>query len=410
MTIPHCSILGEMDFLIRNPAGRIVSVKDEESYKQWLQKPGFEKVTSDEQTKYYIDREKKFAIGEDVVDYEYGVYISTVTQGGTDGYGIASKNILRHLTDLGAKPSLNYAEQKVGLLFHAPYSITRLETPIKLIYTMFESDKIPEEWPEYLSIADRVIVPSRWCQEVFAKSGVQTQVIPLGYDDDIYKPIQRRPRDKSKQDFVFLHYNAFNIRKGNSEVFKAFVQEFRKDEPVKLVLKTTLNQPPIPMDEYPNIEVITGKIPDEAMQKLLARADCFVFPSRGEGFGMTPLEAMATGLPTIVPNAHGHSEYFDGKYMFEAKVAEQCPALYHRYKGQDVGKMVICDVNHLRRQMRYIYEHQEHALQIGQRASEYVKQYTIKNTAKQLNELISEAKDWKPSRKNSGKILTVKRV
>jgi len=124
--------------------------------------------------------------------------------------------------------------------------------------------------------------------------------------------------------------------------------------------------------------------------QLLASADCFVFPSRGEGFGMTPLEAMATGLPTIVPNAHGITEYFNDAFMYEAKVGEECPALYSRYKGQDVGKMVVCDVDQLAQQMRYIYEHEEEALVKGKAAATYVKQWTLRKTSEKLKQVIDE--------------------
>jgi hypothetical protein len=37
----------------------------------------------------------------------------------------------------------------------------------------------------------------------------------------------------------------------------------------------------------------------------------YVQPSRGEGFGMRPLQAMAQGCPTIATNAHGHAAFGD---------------------------------------------------------------------------------------------------
>lgn len=43
-----------------------------------------------------------------------------------------------------------------------------------------------------------------------------------------------------------------------------------------------------------------GYLRDEVLYALMARAGAFVFPSRDEGFGLPPLEAMRLGVPTVV--------------------------------------------------------------------------------------------------------------
>lgn len=381
-----------MSYYLINPGGRVVATEDATEYNNLIGK-GF-KVPSPEQINEFIagraatitdiQKNRELQKNEDTV------YMATVSQGGKDGYGIASEKLIRELKDLGVKVSRTKDNQKVGLLFHAPYSLLRLDNPIRVIYTMFESDKIPNDWVDYLQAADLVLVPSKWCQETFLKSNVKTTVVPLGYDDRVFT-YQERKRKKT-DDFVFLHYNAYNIRKGFPEVLKAFTKAFRTDEPVKLVFKTTLDTVPLPLppSQYPNIKVINGAVSDQELAELCAKSDAFVFPSRGEGFGMTPLEAMATGLPTIVPNAHGITEYFNSDYMYEVKVAEECPALYSRYKGQDVGNMVICDVDDLAKQMRFIYDHRDEAKRVGREAAEYVKAWTYKNTATKLKEIFDE--------------------
>ena len=396
---------------LKNPGGRIVAIDDSKEALELLTK-GFSKISAREEKDFI---ESRFIMVQAMKDKEQKphspkVYLATVTQSGTDGYGVVSKNILKELRALDVVIDTEQKDQKIGLLLHTPYSIMRLTNPYRIIYTMFESDKIPDDWAEYLLEADEVIVPSKWCQSVFKKAGVESKVIPLGYNDNVYEFFQRRKR----KIFTFTHYNAFNVRKGFLELFKAFTEEFAQDEPVKLVLKTTSNTIPSAMpinpSQYKNIEIITGKKSDSEMKTILDNSDCFVFPSRGEGFGLTPLEAMATGLPVIVPNAHGISEYFDKRYMYGVGIDSEVPAVYSAYKNQDVGKMVKCSVKDLRKQMRYVFNHQKEAREKGKLASEYAKGYTWTKTAEQLNSILMEYHTKPIIKRDLKNVLPLERV
>ena len=376
---------------LNNLSGRIVATDNDDQIKIILQNGGTQ-LTKAEEHEYIAQRiTTAQSMNKGTVDQNpRAIYLSTVTEG-SNGYGNSSKLIKRELSKRGIDPQTFYKNQKVALLYHNPYTISSIESPIRIIYTMFESDKIPEDWIPHLQVADKVLVPSKWCQSIFKKQGIDTIVVPLGYDQETYRPLTRvrKPTDP----YVFLHYEAFNARKGFLELFRAFTKEFDKTEPVRLILKTVQSTPPIPIppSQYPHIEVITEKYNDIQMKDLLTRSDCFVFPSRGEGFGLTPVEAMATGMPAIIPNAHGMTEYFDPSCMIEVQATDTCPALYSRYKNQDVGKMVVCDIPDLMRKMRYAYEHKKETTEMGIRASEHVKQWTIEKTVANLSSIINEA-------------------
>lgn len=53
----------------------------------------------------------------------------------------------------------------------------------------------------------------------------------------------------------------------------------------------------------PENVVMTGYVSDSALRALYEHARMFVFPSRYEGFGMPPLEAMDAGCPVVVSRA-----------------------------------------------------------------------------------------------------------
>lgn len=56
----------------------------------------------------------------------------------------------------------------------------------------------------------------------------------------------------------------------------------------------------------------TDYVPDDAIPVLLARSSAFVFPSRYEGFGMPPLEAISVGVPVIASRIPALEEQLEG--------------------------------------------------------------------------------------------------
>lgn len=310
-----------------------------------------------------------------------------------DGYGNSSVNIKRRIVKQGIHLNTIHTNQKVGLCYHLPNTLSLVHTPIKISYTMFESDQYPQFWEPWLKKADHVLVPTKFCADIMEKNfGVKPEIVPLGYDPDFFYFLDRSDREEGHE-FTFLHFDAFKWRKGWDLIFQAFNEEFGEDEPVRLIFKTTLGITP-PLHQYPKITKIVGQLPQEEMYEVLKQADCFVFPSRGEGFGLTPLEAMATGLRAIIPNHTGMATYFDNRY----NVGLDCVEIDAKYdntelKQLELGHQWQPTIPSLRKAMRAEFEDwkangkqldMDHSKEIAK----YAKQFTIEQTVKKLADVL----------------------
>ena len=154
-------------------------------------------------------------------------------------------------------------------------------------------------------------------------------------------------------------------------------REFRGQEDVKLVLKNTLPFFPVPLN-IPNVTYISATYDREQMRQMLLDADCFVFPTRGEGFGLTPLEAMATGSPSIVTGWSGVTEFIDKKdtliLKYQLVRSHDFDSIYKDYyqPGEDSGYWAEADFEDLKAKMRWAYEHQKEAKEMGKRAAQRI--------------------------------------
>jgi len=259
-------------------------------------------------------------------------------------------------------------------------------------FTMFETTKIPPDWAKICNkTLDILIVPSGENKKIFKNCGVEIpiKVIPL-WVDDCYKYYDR-PKRKI---FTFLFVGGVDDhnRKGWYELQKAFKLEFKKEKDVRLIFKCLFinihNEMALQIMEDDRISFVKEKLKNKELYELYKKADCFVFPTHGEGFGLPPLEAMATGLPTIVTDWMGCKEFVDNKICYPLKVDKLEEALFPDTYG-DVGNWAYISIKELRRQMRYVYEHQKEARQKGKLAAKVVnKKYRFKHFTEALEKTV----------------------
>jgi glycosyltransferase involved in cell wall biosynthesis len=206
-----------------------------------------------------------------------------------EGYGRLESLIKKHI-------KFNPNSDNVFLLGY-PHNVKKPRG--KLVYhSVFESTSLPAKWVDPANSASAIITTDIWCKDVFERSGVNVPIyiVPEGTDEfEIYNP--------DRELFTFLHYSftSESDRKGSKILLRAFLELFANRADVRLLMKGNTHETDTNFwKTYPRVEYIYANYDRDKMLNLMSKANCFVFPSKGEGFGLPPIEAMAHGIPTIV--------------------------------------------------------------------------------------------------------------
>lgn len=284
----------------------------------------------------------------------------------------------------------------VGIAFSYPTAFSSLfNHKVRIGYTMFEFDKLPDvtehnsDWVADCNTLTRLWVPSKHSADLFRNSGVTVpiDIVHQGVDPKLYSYYER-PKRKT---FTFLQLGTLTIRKNPGALISAFLNLFKDNPDVRLVLKTqsgTLAHVQMP---YSNIKIIDKLTSVEETIQLYREADAFVFPSKGEGFGLPPVEAMATGLPTIFAANTGMLEYANEEYNYPVSCPKKSKVLRSPKEWGDVGNWWEVDLHELMEKMQYVYDHRNEAYEKGKKSADWVKKnWTYDNTAQRMITILKQ--------------------
>lgn len=194
----------------------------------------------------------------------------------------------------------------------------------KWLYTMSESDRVSTAWVDVINAYyEQVFVPCPGLVEVYRASGVSVPVHDGGHTLDTgIGAGGRAPRDNGQ--FVFLTYSLGDLRKGAELAILAFKRLFGGERHVRLVVKGPQETSWLDGCADDQITVVRGPVTEREWGDLLDEAHAFLFPSRGEGFGMPPREATLAGVPALATAWLGMADVAEWGVPIPARALTPC--------------------------------------------------------------------------------------
>lgn len=316
-----------------------------------------------------------------------------------NGYGYSThQRMLRAALEAQGVQMSDDADVAVHIV--VPTGFMPIYKKFNVLYTMYEGETLPADWVPPLRLADLVVVPCTHNVRVFERyTDAPVVVCWEGVDVERFTFHERKaPREPDP--FIFLWVGASNPRKGYEHVALAwsiFMKKYPKEwARCKLIMKTTQ----VTKDERlvrfaaHHVDVDTRDYSTENLVGLYHYANAFLFPTMGEGFGLTLAEAMATGLPCVftpwsgpndfISDAEGYSLRFKMKDTGTIRVLDDgTRENYHTTTSVSV------DCEHLAQRMAQVFAGYGAALDKGRRAAARIRRdITWEKSARSFIEII----------------------
>lgn len=282
-----------------------------------------------------------------------------------NGYGYATDRILDSLTRLGHEVNPNDETAPVEIWFDQPQHWKFRDNQYKIGYHPWESTQLIPGWVDIMNQCDEIWTPSPLIAEWYKKDGVNVPIYVFEHGvDKIWTPTE-----PPEGNLRFFHVGGEAARKGGWDAVNAFRFALPHADDVEFTMK--LYQSNWNIAKVGRISILVEKMELPELVEFFQSQHVYVYPSAGEGFGLTPLQAMACGIPTItVPAWAPYKRFLDPNLCLKSKLkASPWPKAHP-------GKVFKVTQDELRSKLLWVYENYDQAkefalAQVDQIKAEY---------------------------------------
>ncbi len=246
-----------------------------------------------------------------------------------------------------------------------------------------------------LSRADAIICPSHFATTAFMEAPIDVPIYVVNFG---IKPDEFRYVDRDWDGCLnFLHAGVIQYRKGSWMVPEAFIMSLEGKD-AKLTIASPRSSPmftqmQMEYGRHQQIEFICNR--SESACSLYFNNHIYVSPHLSEGFGLMPVEAMATGMAGLIARCSSPREYFSTQYGMWIEMSENY-APVDACLPDTTGFWRLPDVGSLADAMTESYRNKEDMKRRGIAASKYVREnMTWNHTINGIKQIIVEVLDEK---------------
>lgn len=257
---------------------------------------------------------------------------------------------------------LNGSKSKVQMYYGSPEGFF-YKHQYKIQMTQWESTLVPPMWVDYAKGYDEWWTANQFGADAFINSGIPSEKIHVyehGVDAQTWTPKKRGQNGIIR----FLHVDSGSPRKRGDLAVKAFRAAFGDNPNYELTLKYSHhgqsvvdwnNQDVMENQgewEFSNVRHIRENLTLEELVKLFHFHDVLIYPSEGEGFGLIPLQALATGMPVISTSRWcSYDKYFTENIISSKLGVSDILESYTRY-----GDVVLPEIDSMISIMKEVVE------------------------------------------------------
>lgn len=274
-------------------------------------------------------------------------------------------------------------------------------------------------WYRKLALFDEIWVPNkstydevRFHLNVSPFENEKIKIVPIPTDISEYETVYPKTNlGKHNADFIFYTIGDLTIRKNYKDTIRAFYTEFKRNEPVSLLIKVNkFNTSPNDimqlvssetakiknslklypnLDMYPQEIIIAGHVSREEIMSYHETCDCFVNSSHGETWSMPMFDAYAMGNGVVCQGEY--YDYIERKpdrtiYTYEADIDDTFGYSDTFFElGSANSKWFQPNIHQLKKAMRNVYEMSKGKKKVRRD----VEEYSIESVGKLMGNLLN---------------------